>query len=337
MTAEAQIADALVRHQVGLQRLATGHVRQILAVLRRAEADVMQRLSAMGDTLTAQRLERYLETLRAIIDSAHRNADGQMVIDLKALAAYETDLTSDIMDRALQAETVRPQQAQVWASVYARPFQGKLLKDLWPELGEAQWRRVRDAIRAGFLEGQSVDQIVRRLRGTRAQGYKDGIFEIGRRQAEAVVRTAVNHTANASRQVSYEANSRYIKGVQWVAVLDHRTTAVCRGRDGMVYPINSGPRPPAHIGCRSTTIPALKRNIPDNSGDDGRVPMPENYDAWLRKQPRGFQDDVLGKAKAKLFRDGGLTLDRFITRAGDELTLDELREREAGAWEKAGL
>jgi SPP1 gp7 family putative phage head morphogenesis protein len=212
-----------------------------------------------------------------------------------------------------------------------------LLKDVWPELAGATFRRVRDAIRAGYLEGESLDQIVKRLRGTRAQGYKDGIFEVGRKQAEAVVRTAVNHTANAARQVSYDANRRFIKGVQWVSVLDGLTTAVCRGRDGQVYPIDSGPRPPAHFGCRSTTIPVLKRNIPDESGSDGRVPMTDKYDAWLRRQPRGFQDDVLGKAKAKLFRDGGLTLDRFINRAGDELTLDQLREREASAWNKAGL
>jgi len=35
-----------------------------------------------------------------------------------------------------------------------------------------------------------------------------------------------------------------------------------------------------------------------------------------------------------LFRQGGLTLDRFVDRAGREYTLDELRRREAAAWEK---
>jgi Na+-transporting NADH:ubiquinone oxidoreductase subunit NqrA len=65
--------------------------------------------------------------------------------------------------------------------------------------------------------------------------------------------------------------------------------------------------------------------------------MDVNYDRWLRRQPVAFQNDVLGVAKGKLFRQGGLTLDRFISRAGDELTLEQLREREFGAWENAGL
>lgn len=331
-----EIADGLIRHQIGLQRLASHHVAQILAVLRRAEADVVQRLA---DGVTSQRLENYLATIRAIIDSAHRDADGQLTIDLQALAEYEVNYDADLIERALgiRYETVRPTSAQTWAAVYSRPFQGKLLRDVWRELGEATFRRVRDAVRMGFLEGQSIDVMIRRIRGTRSQGYKDGIFQTTRREAEAVVRTATNHTANTARQVLYEANPRLIRGVQWVAVLDHRTSAVCRGRDGTVYPVDSGPRPPAHFNCRSTTIPVLRRQFSDESGDAGRVPMADNYDAWLRRQSVAFQNDVLGVQKAKLFRDGGLTLDRFINRAGDELTLDQLKEREAEAWQKSGL
>lgn len=67
---------------------------------------------------------------------------------------------------------------------------------------------------------------------------------------------------------------------------------------------------------------------------DGQVAQDLSYDGWLRTKPQAFQDDVLGKKKAELFR-AGLTLDRFVSRAGDELTLDELKQREAGLWAKA--
>jgi len=69
----------------------------------------------------------------------------------------------------------------------------------------------------------------------------------------------------------------------------------------------------------------------------GSVPASEDYDTWLRKQPVGFQDDVLGKTKGKLFRKGEIHLDQFIDINGDELTLDELRGLHPGVFDKAGV
>jgi len=85
------------------------------------------------------------------------------------------------------------------------------------DLEAAAFARVRDAIRQGFVEGQTTDQIVRRIRGTRANQYRDGILEISRRSAESVVRTAINHTANVARQELYKANDDLIDSWRFVA------------------------------------------------------------------------------------------------------------------------
>jgi hypothetical protein len=45
----------------------------------------------------------------------------------------------------------------------------------------------------------------------------------------------------------------------------------------------------------------------------------------------------MGVTKAKLFRDGGLELDKFVHRNGDELTLRELAQKHADAFRAAGL
>jgi hypothetical protein len=70
---------------------------------------------------------------------------------------------------------------------------------------------------------------------------------------------------------------------------------------------------------------------------DGQVPADLTYGGWLAKQPAAVQDDILGATKGKLFRDGGLTVNRFVDRVGREYTLDELKRRERGAFRKAGL
>jgi len=69
----------------------------------------------------------------------------------------------------------------------------------------------------------------------------------------------------------------------------------------------------------------------------GRVPGSTSYQQWLEKQSAAFQDDVLGKTKGKLFRKGGLKLDKFVNKNGDELSLRELAKRERAAFKAAGL
>ena len=67
------------------------------------------------------------------------------------------------------------------------------------------------------------------------------------------------------------------------------------------------------------------------------MPGRTTYPDWLRKQPRGVVEDVLGETRAKLFLDGKLELNGFVDHRGGTLTLAELRAREAAAFKRAGV
>ncbi|AAT69538.1 minor head protein-like [Alphaproteobacteria phage PhiJL001] len=69
----------------------------------------------------------------------------------------------------------------------------------------------------------------------------------------------------------------------------------------------------------------------------GTVDAKVSYQDWLTRQSTEFQDDVLGKTRARLFRKGGLRLDRFVNRQGDEIPLADLARRETSAFRAAGL
>lgn len=69
----------------------------------------------------------------------------------------------------------------------------------------------------------------------------------------------------------------------------------------------------------------------------GRVPGQTTYQQWLTRQSASFQDDVLGPTRAKLFRSGGITLDRFVNRNGDEIPLSQLARSHADSFRAAGL
>lgn len=58
----------------------------------------------------------------------------------------------------------------------------------------------------------------------------------------------------------------------------------------------------------------------------GKVPQKTTYNAWLKTRSPEFQDDVLGKTKGKLFRQGNLNLDKFVDNSGKTLTLDQLKQ-----------
>lgn len=325
------IQDAQILHAIGLQRLSNAEVRKVLAILRRIDARIIERLTRESlSEIGLARQAKLLRDIRAIVDAVYEDATGQLRLALDDLARYEQGYQADLFDRlqGVDVTLVRVSEDQLLAAVNSRPFQGRILREWFADLAPATFKRLRDVIRMGVVEGRSIAEMVRDIRGTRANGYKDGVLEISRRHAETTVRTAVNHTANAAAERFYQRNERLIRGVQWLSTLDTRTSAVCRARDNMVYKVGKGPRPPAHPNCRSTTTPILK-SFPD--------PESVSYGEWLRRQSNDVQADVLGVAKAKLFRAGGLPMDKFVNRAGGEYTLDQLRERESGAWQKAGL
>ncbi|WP_312910950.1 phage head morphogenesis protein [Stutzerimonas nitrititolerans] len=359
-TANEKLADLAIGHQIYLQRYGGGVVRRFIALLNRVDDDLFARLAEALERLppesfTVQRLDQMLVQVQQLNAQAYRAAGEELDQALLELAGYEGSYQHRTIQAVLPAAvagqlTVSGVSAsQVHAAAMARPFQGKLLREALKDIEAARAERIRDAIRMGFVEGETIGQMVRRLRGTRALKYADGLLAIDRRGAEALVRTAVNHTANYARQATFEANADLIQEWQFLATLDGRTTLTCASLSGKKFKIGTGPQPPRHWGCRSTSVPVLasawealglsKSEIDPGTqaSMDGQLAADISYGQWLKSKPAAFQDEVLGAERGKLFRNGGLTVDRFTDSRGKVYTLDELRRRDADAFEKAGL
>lgn len=327
--------DLAVLHRVGLSRYSTSVVHRVLALLNRTEKAAVLRLAEA--TLTDNnrlRTEQLLAEIQAIQAAGWVEIRNRLTTDMMDLAANEAEFAQRLLGiRFVQAGifTGAPAFDQVIAAVMARPFSGRVLKDWIAGAEAASAEKVREVIRQGVVEGQPIDQMVRTLRGTKALQYRDGVLETSRRRAETLVRTAVTHVSNVAAQTTWEQHADVIEGVIWTSTLDMRTSSVCQARSEKVYPLDSGPRPPAHPNCRSVMRPKVAP-IP------GVEPFnPPSYAEWLRGQPAEVQDDILGPSRGALFRRGGMQVDRFIDRAGHVLTLQQLRTRDLEAFRKAGL
>jgi hypothetical protein len=64
----------------------------------------------------------------------------------------------------------------------------------------------------------------------------------------------------------------------------------------------------------------------------GQVAASTNYSKWFDNQPASFQREWLGESRYRLYRDGGYSIDRFVDPIKGELTLDQLRQRDAATF-----
>jgi SPP1 gp7 family putative phage head morphogenesis protein len=206
------------------------------------------------------------------------------------------------------------------------------------QFSRSKSREVIDTINDSILIGETTKQA--------ADKVGELVSTRQRKHVDTLTRTIVNFTSAQSRQVTLTENSGILDGYEWVATLDSRTTLICGGRDGRVYPVGGGPLPPAHWNCRSTVIPVVSEDFridavagsrPAIGDKRGTVSAKSTYGGWLKKQSAGFQDEVLGPERAKLFRSGGLSIDRFRDETGKIYTLDQLRALEPLAFQRAGI
>lgn len=370
-TVNERLQSATISHQVDLQHYSNAEVAKILKLLNRVDVDLRARLfeaiERMGDTaFTVQHMDAILASVRSLNRQAYAAAGQQLTADLEALAEYELEYQQRLFTATIPAPVlsevplVGVTLSQVRAAAFSRPFQGRLLSEWLTDVEEGRAALIRDAIRIGVVEGQTNDQIVRRIMGLRSDGYADGLLERSRRDIETMVRTAISHTANTARDAFYQANGDLVKAVSWLSTLDARTTkTICVPRDGKLYsndthkpighqmPWMGGPGR-AHFGCRSTSTPVLKSweelglsvdeiDVGTRASMDGTVPADTTYGEWLSQQSAARQDQILGPTRGKLMRQGGLDFDRFYNQKGVYLNLDELRARDLSAFEKAGI
>lgn len=371
-TANERIRDALVRRQIRLIRVAEGLSNRLLRMLAKTDRDIQQDLTArlqsmaadrvtFGST-TTERLRRMQAGLRRITDPTFADMRSALRSELLQLAVMEAGYVATTITGALPVivSLELPTLAAIRSAVLTRPFEGHVLREWIGRIEAGDRRRITEAVRIGLLRGETADQVTRRVVGSARLQRKDGVRELTRQGVRSLVHTALNHATNQASQELYRVNKALISEELYLATLDSRTTPVCRAFDGQRFPTGTGPIPPLHFNCRSRRVPivngALAGTRPANAttakllegtrGAErkalvkqlvGEVPAQQNYSQFLKAQTKDFQEEVLGVTKARLFRQGGLPLEKFINTAGKELTLDQLRRLEPDAFKRAGL
>lgn len=361
MAANQAILDATIRHAVFLEQLKSGEVAKFAPFLKEIDRSIRERLTRADLTdYTVQRLERLLSEVDSLLLGIFSRYSEQLNLDLVDIANYEAEFEAASLTWAapvgVSFDAAVPGAAAIRTAMLTIPLSvrgadgGKLLKLFIDGFTATERQRLTGAIRQGFFEGQTNFQIIKNIRGTKALKYNDGILATTNRNAGAIVRTAVQHVATQARMETLKANSDVVQSVEWVSTLDSKTTAQCRTLDKRRFKLTEGPRPPIHINCRSTVVAvtrfsalfakdATRASIGEGGAQQVRADL--SYYDWLKQQPAAFQDKAIGPVRAKLFREGGLSVERFaelqLDRNFAPLTLVQMKALETLAFERAGL
>lgn len=165
-------------------------------------------------------------------------------------------------------------QQELFKSEFAKPltsqeFLDVLEQEVFDYIGDYQYqikKKVRTELIAAIKDGRPLSDVINVLDD---EGKK--LSEVS---LERFARTKHTEVMNKARLDFFE-KSGVITGYQYSAVLDDRTSDICRGLHGKKFKAGTEPVPPMHFNCRSLLVPITKFEEFEPSEKVGSVPIDE--------------------------------------------------------------
>lgn len=366
--------DVIVQRKIWLLSYAMGMSEDAFDSLSDSNAVIKEQLlsglDGVGNTaIGIKKMNALIAKVLSIRQQAWETSYNAIYSKVNSVGKSEIDWVSLMLFGILPivVSLSKPKKAFIDVLLVSGKWDGRTLREWMSQLTSEDLRKIESGIRSGVSTEKTPSTIYKEIFG------KEGILTTTKRAIETVVRSAVSYVTGQARNETYQANEDIFQYERYTAVLDSRTSALCRGLDGNIYKVGQGPIPPMHPNCRSVRIPVLKavalgkmplkdateavylaeyakeKNIDSvKSRDDlphghkssfdeyarnrvlrsiGEAPQVQNYNDWLASQPQSFVEGVLGVQRAKLFLQGGITLDKHVTFTGHIYTLDELNKK----------
>ncbi len=193
----------------------------------------------------------------------------ELINELKIRFQKPMNQEIKVFMRDLFTESYNRAQKEIFPKVEKKfAMSEELLPDEFLEIIDAE---------AFKLVGDYSVNITNKMRNTTVQGIKNGVNErellsqlkeLGERETEkwlkTVIRTKSTEMFNRGRKSFWDTDEfakQIIDAYQFSAILDDRTSDVCRFLDGKVYDKGefiSNIVPPLHFNCRSLLVPITK-------------------------------------------------------------------------------
>lgn len=341
-TPDEILTDAVINHTLNLFRLSASEVADTMKRLKAMEERLIQELSAPLLTDSSKReINSFLKDSNEIIDDYYAGiADS---LDVPALGEAVADVTATSLEVALGVEAAGLPTQTYFDALASNVLIGS--SDTAGGASMAAWWGAQSSqlqfkygaqVRQGLANAETNREIIARIVGKRGV---PGIMEVAKRDAATLVQTSVQAVANTARLATFKKNSDVLLGVEQISTLDSHTSLVCiaysggkwdldgRPIEGTTLPFNGGP--PRHFNCRSVLVgisrnPLFRNRTSTRASDEGQISNKTTFDDFLKRKSTAYVDEMLGKGRAQLWREGKITLKDLVSGQGRPLTLAEL-------------
>lgn len=198
------------------------------------------------------------------------------MLRLKELFEFDETWTPDVIDGGYSYDVILPEEAR------------KFIKQHAYEVGviteETVLKRIREELERGLEEGLPPKEMKKRIQETAGTWMSDF-------HAQTIARTETGKFYNAGRLARWQdpETNGFVEALQYDAILDTRTTDVCRVLDGKIISIEDQATiaqmtPPNHFQCRSTWLPVTRyeeweddfdRSVSPEKGFEFTSPLPK--------------------------------------------------------------
>jgi SPP1 gp7 family putative phage head morphogenesis protein len=288
--------DAYALHQVYLEGYKDGEADKADAMYEEIAAVIALLLLRWGYTSVGEIPKRKLNSFIAEVNKRVKiifNKYANITLnDLKAFFSAELGIMGSLTG---SGKTDVSKAGALWANILNRPISGVGVEPstIFSVTIAAALAELVRAIKRGYADNQTIAELLASIVGTKARKFKDGLIAKLKRQWRTAVQTTIQHISSS---VMFHVAALTHDHYTWIAILDSRTTEICRSRNGKTYAFADGPRPPAHWNCRSFIVPVTVAKLED---------MPTFY-TWVKRQPATIQNDVLGAERGQRLRAGAL-------------------------------
>jgi len=343
MNVNTEVFDRSVERGIAVSKFENGMVRKVV-VASDARRDTAFGLFK-GRALKKRDAAPFMKDFRAMQMESFKNINTSSERSLIDLIGNQL---------SFQAQSFETGVGEIWRInqpnrqiardiVLRRPiFKERTLLEGWGDIAGIERKRTEGIIRAGLHDGWSMERMALEVR-------RKNPFKISKEQSKSLTTTAVTSVSAQADHAVFMANKESLRGWEYVALLDGKTTDICIHRDGQIYPVDDFTHlPPAHYRCRSVPMPVFKswdgfvklegvaqvrrRNLLKLTPErvmllDGVLAKKEHYNDWLTRQPFATKLRHLKDPKrVALFEAGKLPLKKFTDFEGNLVGITELRK-----------
>jgi hypothetical protein len=305
------LLNTILRHQIYLEGLKKGKNLEFFGVMGQLSVALRRDLGAvpfenLGD-MSKRQLDKLLATLKRTAKSIFDAYLNDIIAWLEEYMHVDWDFFN-FAYRLIEGQSIEQDEEgeeeadDNWLAILAMPIgaNGILPKIFLSAVSIMGTTKITQLVTQHWVNNTKKQELIDALLGTKGAALNDGLLATLARQGTAASETVIQHvSANTNAAVALKFFAEY----QWISVLDSGTTDICRARAWLKFLYGKGPLPPAHIKCRSSTIPVTSR---------GPLSDMPDFKVWADAQSEAFKEDAFdGKVRSRYDGSKALTLEEF--------------------------